>query len=246
MGRGNCWKGKRLGRWLSADQRLVEACVRAEAGKGGRARGVLCRGLPCVCCAMQRTAHATPTPRCTCTRRRAPGPQPVIRPPALTDIDVCAYVCIAPAQCKFPAGFFHPNIYPSGTVCLSILNEVRPAHPWSRGGGQGSTWCTPRNEARRSSERPQSFAAGVELQHGDRSYPMETLHIPIHPGTRLTPHTILGPSSPSRAAPRTRAGGPPSPSSSCCWASRWAGGLGRVWGGRGAAGQGPCWFAMGV
>jgi hypothetical protein len=28
-------------------------------------------------------------------------------------------------QCKFPAGFYHPNIYPSGTVCLSILNEVR-------------------------------------------------------------------------------------------------------------------------
>jgi ubiquitin-protein ligase len=24
---------------------------------------------------------------------------------------------------KFPANFFHPNIYPSGTVCLSILNE---------------------------------------------------------------------------------------------------------------------------
>lgn len=22
-----------------------------------------------------------------------------------------------------PQGFFHPNIYPSGTVCLSILNE---------------------------------------------------------------------------------------------------------------------------
>lgn len=37
-------------------------------------------------------------------------------------------LAIAPAvhdvQCKFPAGFFHPNIYPSGTVCLSILNEV--------------------------------------------------------------------------------------------------------------------------
>ena len=31
---------------------------------------------------------------------------------------------IMPAQCKFPQGFFHPNIYPSGTVCLSILNEV--------------------------------------------------------------------------------------------------------------------------
>ncbi len=24
---------------------------------------------------------------------------------------------------KFPASFFHPNVYPSGTVCLSILNE---------------------------------------------------------------------------------------------------------------------------
>ena len=28
-------------------------------------------------------------------------------------------------QCKFPQGFFHPNVYPSGTVCLSIINEVR-------------------------------------------------------------------------------------------------------------------------
>jgi len=28
-----------------------------------------------------------------------------------------------PPICRFPKGFFHPNIYPSGTVCLSILNE---------------------------------------------------------------------------------------------------------------------------
>lgn len=28
-----------------------------------------------------------------------------------------------PPKCKFPEGFFHPNIYPSGTVCLSILSE---------------------------------------------------------------------------------------------------------------------------
>lgn len=28
-----------------------------------------------------------------------------------------------PPKCRFPANFFHPNIYPSGTVCLSILNE---------------------------------------------------------------------------------------------------------------------------
>ena len=32
-------------------------------------------------------------------------------------------------QCKFPAGFFHPNIYPSGTVCLSILNEDEQWRP---------------------------------------------------------------------------------------------------------------------
>eukprot|EP01023_Acetabularia_acetabulum_P051006 TRINITY_DN5588_c0_g1_i13.p1 TRINITY_DN5588_c0_g1~~TRINITY_DN5588_c0_g1_i13.p1 ORF type:complete len:198 (-),score=34.73 TRINITY_DN5588_c0_g1_i13:730-1323(-) len=30
---------------------------------------------------------------------------------------------LKPPKCKFPAGFYHPNVYPSGTVCLSILNE---------------------------------------------------------------------------------------------------------------------------
>jgi Ubiquitin-conjugating enzyme len=33
-----------------------------------------------------------------------------------------------PPKCKFPAGFFHPNVYPSGTVCLSILNEDSVCH----------------------------------------------------------------------------------------------------------------------
>eukprot|EP00801_Mesodinium_rubrum_P012164 Mrub_12249.p2 GENE.Mrub_12249~~Mrub_12249.p2 ORF type:complete len:153 (+),score=40.29 Mrub_12249:67-459(+) len=28
-----------------------------------------------------------------------------------------------PPKCKFDPVLFHPNIYPSGTVCLSILNE---------------------------------------------------------------------------------------------------------------------------
>eukprot|EP00736_Rhodelphis_marinus_P001790 Rmarinus@m.25829 len=28
-----------------------------------------------------------------------------------------------PPKCKFEPKFFHPNVYPSGTVCLSILNE---------------------------------------------------------------------------------------------------------------------------
>eukprot|EP00802_Teleaulax_amphioxeia_P025910 Tamp_26855.p2 GENE.Tamp_26855~~Tamp_26855.p2 ORF type:complete len:171 (+),score=19.42 Tamp_26855:27-515(+) len=34
-----------------------------------------------------------------------------------------------PPKCKFPAGFFHPNVYPSGTVCLSILNEEEAWKP---------------------------------------------------------------------------------------------------------------------
>lgn len=28
-----------------------------------------------------------------------------------------------PPKCKFPAGFFHPNIYPSGTIYVSTLDE---------------------------------------------------------------------------------------------------------------------------
>ena len=34
-----------------------------------------------------------------------------------------------PPKCKLPAQFFHPNIYPSGTVCLSILNEDEDWRP---------------------------------------------------------------------------------------------------------------------
>lgn len=28
-----------------------------------------------------------------------------------------------PPKISFPAGFYHPNVYPSGKICLSILNE---------------------------------------------------------------------------------------------------------------------------
>ncbi|CCG23424.1 Ubc9 protein [Candida orthopsilosis Co 90-125] len=34
-----------------------------------------------------------------------------------------------PPRVKFPAGFYHPNVYPSGTVCLSILNEEQDWKP---------------------------------------------------------------------------------------------------------------------
>jgi ubiquitin-conjugating enzyme E2 I len=30
---------------------------------------------------------------------------------------------------RFPANFFHPNVYPSGTVCLSIVNEEEDWKP---------------------------------------------------------------------------------------------------------------------
>ncbi|KAG5367861.1 SUMO-conjugating enzyme UBC9 [Yarrowia sp. C11] len=34
-----------------------------------------------------------------------------------------------PPRCRFDAGFYHPNVYPSGTVCLSILNEEEDWRP---------------------------------------------------------------------------------------------------------------------
>lgn len=32
-------------------------------------------------------------------------------------------------KCQFEAQFFHPNVYPSGTVCLSIINEEQGWKP---------------------------------------------------------------------------------------------------------------------
>ena len=34
-----------------------------------------------------------------------------------------------PPKCQFKPVLFHPNIYPSGTVCLSILNEEKDWKP---------------------------------------------------------------------------------------------------------------------
>ncbi|KAM0788527.1 SUMO conjugating enzyme Hus5 [Microbotryomycetes sp. NB124-2] len=34
-----------------------------------------------------------------------------------------------PPKCKFTPPLFHPNVYPSGTVCLSILNEEKSWKP---------------------------------------------------------------------------------------------------------------------
>lgn len=34
-----------------------------------------------------------------------------------------------PPKCQFPKSFYHPNVYPSGTICLSILNETEDWKP---------------------------------------------------------------------------------------------------------------------
>ncbi|KAI9592592.1 ubiquitin-conjugating enzyme 9 [Syncephalis fuscata] len=34
-----------------------------------------------------------------------------------------------PPKCKFTPPLFHPNVYPSGTVCLSIINEDQDWKP---------------------------------------------------------------------------------------------------------------------
>uniref|UniRef100_A0A7S3NHG5 SUMO-conjugating enzyme UBC9 n=1 Tax=Aureoumbra lagunensis TaxID=44058 RepID=A0A7S3NHG5_9STRA len=34
-----------------------------------------------------------------------------------------------PPKCKFTPPLFHPNVYPSGTICLSILNEDQDWRP---------------------------------------------------------------------------------------------------------------------
>ena len=35
----------------------------------------------------------------------------------------------SPPKCKFDPPLFHPNVYPSGTVCLSILDEEKDWRP---------------------------------------------------------------------------------------------------------------------
>lgn len=35
----------------------------------------------------------------------------------------------SPPKCKFEPPLFHPNIYPSGTVCLSLLDEDKDWRP---------------------------------------------------------------------------------------------------------------------
>ena len=49
-------------------------------------------------------------------------------PVSSTWLDVFQNVLIKP-KCKFEPPLFHPNVYPSGTVCLSILDEDKDWRP---------------------------------------------------------------------------------------------------------------------
>lgn len=35
----------------------------------------------------------------------------------------------SPPLCFLPAGFFHPNVYPTGQICLSIINDYQDWKP---------------------------------------------------------------------------------------------------------------------
>ena len=42
---------------------------------------------------------------------------------------VCVCVCVCVCAGKFEPPLFHPNVYPSGTVCLSLLDENKDWRP---------------------------------------------------------------------------------------------------------------------
>lgn len=100
-----CWGG----------QGVLLLCAPAHVGAGGGAAGALW--------GMQRRCILRRRSRWLFLQGGVCQPRQYDRfiPPVRT-------TCLAsPAptgvQCKLPERFFHPNIYPSGTVCLSILNE---------------------------------------------------------------------------------------------------------------------------
>lgn len=59
------------------------------------------------------------------------GTSPIHSPHSLnTQADPCdTEYPTKPPKCKFTPPLFHPNVYPSGTVCLSILNEEEGWRP---------------------------------------------------------------------------------------------------------------------
>lgn len=46
-----------------------------------------------------------------------------VRSIVLSDADITLEYPAKPPKVKFIPPLFHPNVYPSGTICLSILNE---------------------------------------------------------------------------------------------------------------------------
>lgn len=58
---------------------------------------------------------------------QAPKGEDLVVEPCLVRVLKCRILFFV--QCQFDKGFYHPNIYPSGTVCLSILNEDEQWRP---------------------------------------------------------------------------------------------------------------------
>jgi hypothetical protein len=42
---------------------------------------------------------------------------------SFAQLGVTIHFAEQPPKCKFVPPLYHPNVYPSGTICLSILNE---------------------------------------------------------------------------------------------------------------------------
>ena len=110
------------GRLLPADHGIHRGLPRQAAkgcswgvlfNKGTAGCGWTCRGL----CVVDAGAMHVPAAK----MQHSGWACPWHYPPSIHNLGLCAWP--SPLQCKLPAGFFHPNIYPSGTVCLSILNE---------------------------------------------------------------------------------------------------------------------------
>lgn len=87
-------------------------------------------------------------------------------------------------ECRFPAQFFHPNVYPSGKICLSIVNDAgwKPSisvkqilvgiqelldSPNTADPAQEPAWhCLERNPAeykRRVREQARSYVSDISL-----------------------------------------------------------------------------------
>ena len=73
---------------------------------------------------MRRRRPLSPLP--ACARSPADAPDRLLTDDSLGPVPDYPS---KPPKCKFTPPLFHPNVYPSGTVCLSILDEEKSWKP---------------------------------------------------------------------------------------------------------------------